>query len=140
EKGRWRLVMAGSITALMILAPFLVAGKFQSVCTQYLNTAQYHPVLSANAHNLWWLISGGHGWRPDINPGNPISYRTVGILLFGLATLLSMLAVWQKEKTLLLAAAYQSLAFFILNTQIHENHLLPMFAPLAIVAALDRSV
>jgi hypothetical protein len=39
---------------------------------------------------------------------------------------------------LFLAAVYQSLAFFMLNTQIHENHSLSMFAPLAIAAALDR--
>jgi hypothetical protein len=41
---------------------------------------------------------------------------------------------------LFLAAAYQSLAFFTLNTQIHENHLLAMFAPLVVVAAFDRRI
>jgi Gpi18-like mannosyltransferase len=138
EQGWWRIGVAGSLTALLIVAPFLVAGNIQGVCAQYLNTTHYHPFLSANAHNLWWFITGGHGWQSDIRPGSLIHFRTVGLLLFATATLLSSVAVFRQRETLFLAAAYQSLAFFMLNTQIHENHLLPMFAPLVIVAALDR--
>src|SRR5439155_5664792 len=35
---------------------------------------------------------------------------------------------------------YLSLVFFMLNTQTLENHLLAMFAPLAIAATLDRQL
>jgi Gpi18-like mannosyltransferase len=139
EHGWWRISVAGSLTVLLIVAPFLLAGNIDGVCAQYVKTTQYSPFLSANAHNLWWLVSGGHGWQNDAPLGATISFRSAGLLLFGSATLLSSVAVWRQRQTLFLAAAYQSLAFFMLNTQIHENHLLPMFAPLVIVAALDRS-
>jgi Gpi18-like mannosyltransferase len=140
EHGWWRLSIAASLTALLIVAPFLVAGNIDGVYAQYLNTAQYDPVLSANAHNLWWLVSGGHGRISDASPGATIDFRTAGLLLFACATLLSLVAVWRQREALFLAAAYQSLAFFMVNTQIHENHLLPMFASLVIVATLDQKV
>jgi hypothetical protein len=140
ERGWWRMSIAGFLTALLIVAPFLVAGNIDGVYTQYLKTAQYHPFLSADAHNLWWLISGGHGWKSDTSPGAMIDFRTVGLFLFGCATLLSLVTVWRQREALFLAAAYQSLAFFMVNTQIHENHLLPMFASLVIVVALDQKV
>src|SRR2546430_3521949 len=139
EHGWWRLGVGGLLTALFIVVPFLVAGTINGVCAQYVQTAQYNPVLSANAHNLWWVVSGGHGWQADTPTGGTISFRSAGLLLFGCATVLSSVVVWRQRQTLFLAAAYQSVAFFMLNTQIHENHLLPAFAPLAIVAALDRS-
>jgi hypothetical protein len=52
--------------------------------------------------------------------------------------LLSLLVVWRDREKLFLVAAYDALAFFMLNTQIHENHLLAMFAPLTIAAVFDR--
>jgi dolichyl-phosphate-mannose-protein mannosyltransferase len=139
ERGWLRISIAGLLTAILIVAPFLMAGNIQGVCAQYLNTVQYHPVLSANAHNLWWFVTAGQGWQSDTPFGSMISSRSAGLLLFGWATLLSSVAIWRWRQTLFLAAAYQSLAFFMLNTQIHENHLLPMFAPLVLVAASDRS-
>src|SRR5207249_9458569 len=92
-----------------------------------------------NAHNFWWFVTGGNGWQHDTNLIGPISFRTVGFLIFTGATLLSIFLVWRDRKLLFLAAAYQSLAFFMLNTQIHENHLLAMFAPLVIAAESDKS-
>src|SRR5439155_16148875 len=41
---------------------------------------------------------------------------------------------------MILGEVYKALTFFILNTQIHENHLLAMFAPLVIAAVLDRQL
>ncbi len=46
--------------------------------------------------------------------------------------------VYRERRLLFLAASYQSLAFYMLNTQIHENHSLSMFAPLVIALALDQ--
>jgi hypothetical protein len=127
-------------TALLLTIPFIVTGHIQDVVNQYLSTTEYHPVLSANAHNFWWLVSGGHGWLSDTAGVGPISFRMVGLFMFALATLLSLAVIWRDRRMLFPAAAYQSLAFFMLNTQIHEDHLLAMFAPLVIAAALDRSL
>jgi hypothetical protein len=140
ERGFLRFSIGGVFTALLITAPFLMTGKIDGVITQYLHTTNIDTVLSANAHNLWWFITGGDGWRLDTERLGPLNYREVGLLLFAAATLLSVAVVWRDRKMLFLAASYESLAFYMLNTQIHENHSLAMFAPLAIAVASDRSV
>jgi hypothetical protein len=139
ERGLLRFIPAAAVTALVVMLPFLLAGNIQSVVLQYVQTAQYHPYVSVNAHNLWWFITGGQGWQPDSTLIiGLISFRAAGIMLFGLASLLSLLVVWRDRNALYAAAAFQSLAFFMLSTQIHENHLLPMLAPLLIACALER--
>lgn len=139
ERGAFRFGAAASGAALLITAPFLLTGNIGSVLENYASVAEHHPFLAVCAHNFWWLISGGQGWLPDTIPVGPLSARSAGLFLFACATLLSLIAVWRDRHMMFLAAAYQSLAFFMLNTQIHENHLLPMFAPLVIAVALDRS-
>jgi hypothetical protein len=154
-----RFVTAGGITAVIVMLPFVLTGNMPSVVQQYAQTAQYHPLVAVNAHNLWWLVTGGQGWQPDSTAMlGVLSFRSAGIILFGLASILSLLVVWRDAATrrahpsgagwkpapwsdrsaLYAAAAFQSFAFFMLLTQIHENHLIPMFAPLAVACALER--
>jgi Gpi18-like mannosyltransferase len=140
ERGTLRLVAGGVVAMLVIAAPFIFAGNSASVVEEYAQTTKFHPFIAPNAHNFWWFVTGGGGWQRDTNLMGPISFRTAGFLFFSAATLLSLFIVWRDRKWLFLAAAYQSLAFFMLNTQIHENHLLAMFAPLVIAASLDRQL
>ncbi|PYL55086.1 MAG: hypothetical protein DMF29_04275 [Verrucomicrobia bacterium] len=140
ERGSLRLVAGASVTTVLITAPFILAGSGASVVEEYARTTQYHPFVAPNAHNLWWFVTGGQGWQSDTNLLGPVSFRSAGVLIFTAATLLSLILVWRDRRSLFLVAAYQALAFFMLNTQIHENHLLAMFAPLVIAAALDRRV
>ena len=138
ERGLFRFGAAALITGVAICLPFLLTNTIAGAVSQYERVTEYHPFLAVNAHNLWWLLTLGHTWRADTLPIGPLTFRSVGLLLFGCATLFSLLVVWRERRMLFLAAAYQSLAFFMLNTQIHENHLLPMFASLIIAAGLDR--
>ena len=140
ERGGLRLVAGAGIATVLITAPFIWAGTGASVVQEYTQTTQYHPFVAPNAHNLWWFVTGGQGWQQDTNLIGPVSFRSAGLLIFTAATLLSLILVWRDRRSLFLVAAYQALAFFMLNTQIHENHLLAMFAPLVIAAALDRQV
>ena len=134
-----RFVRAGAFTAAIVMLPFVLTGNLPSVVQQYAQTAQYHPLVAVNAHNLWWFVTGGQGWQPDSTPIlGVLSFRSAGIILFGLASMLSLLVVWRDRSALYAAAAFQSFAFFMLLTQIHENHLIPMFAPLAVACALER--
>jgi Gpi18-like mannosyltransferase len=140
ERGTLRLVAGGLVATLVITAPFILAGSAGSVIEEYAQTTKFHPFVAPNAHNFWWFVTGGSGWQPDTNLVGPLSFRTAGFILFTAATLLSLILVWRDRNHLFVAAAFQSLSFFMLNTQIHENHLLAMFAPLAIAAALDRQL
>ncbi|MBI5877355.1 MAG: DUF2029 domain-containing protein [Chloroflexi bacterium] len=139
DRGLLRFAAAGLLAWLVVVAPFLAAGMLGGVIAQYTQTAQYHPYLSVNAHNLWWLLTAGQGWQPDTNGLAGVPFRIWGFALFGLATLLSVAVTWRNRASLDLAAAYQSLAFFMLLSQIHENHALPLFAPLALACAGGRA-
>ncbi len=138
EGGGLRLVGGAAVATVLITAPFIFTGSGASVVEEYAQTTQYHPFIAPNAHNLWWFVTGGRGWQHDTNLIGPLSFRSAGLLNFTAATMLSLALVWRDRRSLFLAAAYQALAFFMLNTQIHENHLLAMFAPLVIAAVLDR--
>jgi Gpi18-like mannosyltransferase len=140
ERGTLRFASGGVVASLLIVAPFIAAGNVASVVQEYEQTTRFHPFVAPNAHNFWWFVTGGHGWQSDMSSVGPLTFRNAGFLLFGAAALLSLILVWSDRESLFLAAAYQSLAFFMLDTQIHENHLLAMFAPLAIAAALDRQL
>ena len=134
-----RFAAAAGVTLAVVLLPFLLTASMDSVVPQYAQTAQYHPLVSVNAHNFWWLVTRGQGWQPDSTLiWGPLSFRAAGILLFGLASLLSLAVLWRDRSALYRVAAFQSLAFFMLLTQIHENHLIPMFAPLVVACALER--
>ncbi|HST30577.1 MAG TPA: hypothetical protein VLK27_07025 [Chthoniobacterales bacterium] len=139
DRGLLRLTAAGAAAALLITMPFIIAGNSADVLHQYTKVTQYHPFIAVNAHNFWWFITGGRGWLSDATAIGPITFRQAGFLLFGCATLLSLILVWRNRQMIFLIAAYQCLAFFMLNTQIHENHSLAMFAPLIIAAAFDRA-
>ena len=137
ERGTLRLLTGGAIATLGITAPFILAGNSASVVEQYTQTTKFHPFIAVNAHNFWWLVTGGKGWSLDTDSVGPLTFRVVGLLLFSCAAFLSLLVVWRDREKLFLVAAYDALAFFMLNTQIHENHLLAMFAPLTIAAAFN---
>jgi len=140
ERGTLRLLTGGAIATLGITAAFILAGHSASVVEQYTQTTKFHPFIAVNAHNFWWLVTGGKGWSPDTASVGPLTFRVVGLLLFSCATFLSLLVVWRDREKLFLVAAYDALAFFMLNTQIHENHLLAMFAPLVIACVLVRQL
>lgn len=135
ERAFLRFTAAGVATALLIISPFLLSGRIDGVLGQYLRTAEYHPFISVNAHNIWWLASAGNIWLHDTGGWGWLTYRLIGVLFFLGATIISLAVVRQQRQMLFPTAAYQSLSFFMLNTQIHENHLLPMFGPLVAAAA-----
>lgn len=132
-----------SATALLIAAPILVRGEGATMLRAMQSNLGNQPYASANAHNLWWLVTRGDGWRFDtlqIIPG--VEYRRAGLALFvGIATW-AMLLRWRRDADgpddligIPATGALLSYAFFILTTEVHENWSMAMFAPLAAAAA-----
>lgn len=138
ERGALRLVAGGVVAALFVMSPFLFAGNSATVFEEYTQTTKFHPFVAVNAHNFWWFVTGGNGWSPDTNSVGSFTFRAAGLLLFSCAVVLSLAVVWRDREKLFLVAAYDALAFFMLNTQIHEDHLLAMFAPLVVASAVNR--
>src|SRR5205085_1569945 len=75
EGGGLRLVGGAAVATVLITAPFILAGNGASVVEEYARTTQYHPFVAPNAHNLWWLVTGGVGWQDDTNLLGPVSFR-----------------------------------------------------------------
>lgn len=148
----WRGIVRGSLAALLvalvILFPFIQHGTLDDMWTRISRVTSYHPVLSATAHNFWWFISFGQGKASDLGTWpffaklgwSFLTFRTIGLGLFGLAFLLVLVRVLRdsRKATRYEAAAYLFCAFFMLSTQIHENHLIPMYSLLLLAAVGDR--
>ncbi len=126
-----RAVLASFGTAAVLLAPFLIAGKGIEVLKVIAGVAGSFPHPSANAHNLWWLFSGGH-WQLHSD-----TMSVLGVPMYALATVLYFAAVgfalWFRHRVrtadgLWLTAAFLAFAFFMLPTEMHERYLFPFFA------------
>jgi dolichyl-phosphate-mannose-protein mannosyltransferase len=148
RRGLVRSLLAAGGTALLMLAPFLLGGTIGEMWARVSRVTDYHPMLSATAHNFWWFASLGDGKASDLlmpplldRLGWPIfTYRWIGLGMVGLAYLLVLARLWwdRSSRGLYLSTAYLFLAFFMLATQIHENHLIPMFSLLLLALPGDR--
>jgi hypothetical protein len=123
------------VTAVGVVWPFIAADRGWELASVFVNFSRVMPVVTANAHNLWWLVLGQPGlFKADsaIFLG-PFSYQTVGLVLLlaaYTAALMKTLGDGDRE-TLFSAAGFMSLAFFMLSTQVHENHAFLVFPMLA---------
>jgi hypothetical protein len=119
---------AGALTSLLITLPFLVTGHLRELLTLPVTVAAVMPVVSADAHNLWWLVLEPRGQDPLFIPAaapalGPLSYRTLSAGLVGAFLLLSYWLYWTRRASLAEAAALDVLGWFTFTTQAHENHL-----------------
>ena len=144
ERGGWhmlRCVLLALVSALVTLAPFVWIGRLRDVLRAVFLQVDAMPYASVNAHNLWWLVTGGLPWTPADAPFvMGLSYRLVGLLLFGAFLTATLVWLWRSggPEGLPLAAAGTALAFFVLNTHMHENHLY-VFLPLLSLVFLSSS-
>lgn len=123
------------VTAVALVWPFIAADRGWELASVFVNFSRVMPVVTANAHNLWWLVLGQPGlFKADsaIFLG-PFSYQTVGLvlLLVGYAGALMKTLGDGDRETLFSAAGFMSLSFFLFATQIHENHAFLVFPMLA---------
>jgi hypothetical protein len=86
------------------------------------------PVVSADAHNLWWLVLEPRGQDPlfvqdSARALGPLTYRTIAAVLVGAILLLTYWLYWTRRASLAEAAALGVLGWFTFTTQAHENHL-----------------
>ncbi|MEO7910379.1 MAG: hypothetical protein ABIV47_12090, partial [Roseiflexaceae bacterium] len=83
------------------------------------------PRTTVAAYNLWFLVLDGGSARDTEFVFGTVSYRTAGMVLFGLVTALVCLALLRRSDPAARAesAAVLELAFFALPTQIHERYL-----------------
>jgi Gpi18-like mannosyltransferase len=129
--------MAAAATFCALLLPFIFEGRFKDVIQALVTQIDASPYVSANAHNLWWIVQGGLPMiQVDTHLIGPFSYKEVGILLSGSFIAITIWKFWQSDSSeaLYLAAASIAFGFFMLSTHMHENHWFMMFPVFAMIA------
>jgi dolichyl-phosphate-mannose-protein mannosyltransferase len=131
EKWRVQKITIYSLAGLFVFAlgfvPFWNHGPFLAFIYERLNvSANQYPYTSINAFNFWGLPGF---WKPD-----NLYFQIGGYAL----VLVSAVFLFFKQRRTK-SPEYSLMAFvfgasFIFFTRIHERHLLPVFAPLAIAA------
>ncbi len=135
--GTWRAAGARSLirgmgvgagVGVLVILPFVVEGRLGQLLTLPGTISGVMPVVSANAHNLWWLVLQARGLDPLFTPDftrfvGPFSYRTVAAGLVAGQFLFTYWLFWSGRARLAEAAALGALGWFTLTTQAHENHL-----------------
>ncbi|MEZ5318009.1 MAG: hypothetical protein R2752_11465 [Vicinamibacterales bacterium] len=150
---------AGLATSVLIVLPFLARGAGPNLA-QALGRLATHDALSAQAANLWWIVTwllraaavaGEWGWgraltEPvrvlGITRAMEIGYpnaRVVGLVLVAGAI---GWACWRARRAAspadaLALAGFSMAAYATLAAQVHENHLYAAVPLLAVAAGLD---
>jgi Gpi18-like mannosyltransferase len=137
------LLAGGGLAAALAglgCAPLLLAGQGPGLLQAYAGSVGRFPQLTNRAYNLWYLVMLGAGGADTGQGLGSLSFRLIGVLLMGGATLLVCVALLQRSdgRARSLAAAVLALAFFTLPTQIHERYLFLALALLMMSAAADR--
>ena len=142
--GGVRAVLAGAGVAALVLAPFAVAGRLPDLLTLPGQISTVMPVGSANAHNLWWLVTGGT--VPFVfdseRVGGPLAltYRQVALGLVAAVVLFALWRAWFVTTVweLLEVGAYTVQGWFCFTTGAHENHQFLLFPLLVAVCWRSR--
>jgi hypothetical protein len=144
RRGSWSgLVRAGlgGVAALLIgLAPFILNDRLHHLprLLEYMNTnSPANRVISANAHNLWWLPTLVQGrWIEDSEPLlGLLSYRWIGagLVLLVLSACLARVVRRGPEPDYFLLAAALGAGWFFFTPRAHEYHAFFVLPFLAVV-------
>ena len=126
--GLGRGLLAAAATTIVITLPFLVTGRISELLSLPGTVSSVMPVVSADAHNLWWLIEQARGQDPlfiqdSTRALGPLTYRTIAGALVAAVFVLTYWLYWTRRATLAEAAVVGVLGWFTFTTQAHENHL-----------------
>ncbi len=142
--GPVRTLASGGIAAASAMAvclPYIVYGTFFELFILPRLIAEIMPVVTANAHNIWWIITNG---KPDFVLDTeqllgPLTYRHVAVAL---SLLVMGYGLWRtnpggRDGELSAMAAYLAFGWFMVTTRAHENH--GFFALPLLMMATPRS-
>ncbi len=122
-------LVAAALTYAIITLPFIIAGNLSRTFYLVYQNADWFPLLSLRAYNLWWLVSKGAGMATSdkILTLGITSAKTLGLILFSTTYLLSvgLICVDQKPKNLILAFVFACFSFYFFPTQSHERYIFP---------------
>ncbi len=120
-------ILLGISVFILGFYPFWNFGTLPGFIISRINTSliQY-PYASVNAFNFWGIIGF---WKPD-----NIYLQMAGYAVVLVSTTFLSLKLWKNKRAPYLLASFIFAATFAFFTRMHERHLLPVFAPLIIIA------
>ena len=136
-KNKWGLLKAtkylltGLFVFILGFIPFTQGNLPQFVLTRLNISAGQYPYTSVNAFNFWGL-SGF--WKPD-----NVYFQFSGYIMIIAATIILCIRRAKKKLSPYFLITFVFAASFMFFTRMHERHLLPVFAPLAI-AVVDNPI
>ncbi|RLC29900.1 hypothetical protein DRH13_05090, partial [Candidatus Woesebacteria bacterium] len=95
-------------------------------------TLGQYPYTSVNAFNFWGLFGF---WQKDV-----FATSFLGIVITATSLLFGAKKLWKTKNSRYLLLAIIFATNFLFFTRMHERHLLPVFAPLAIAASLNSNL
>ncbi|MCA1553733.1 MAG: hypothetical protein LC737_05080, partial [Chloroflexi bacterium] len=130
-------LLTASATAVIVLAPWLHSGRLEDFVQNLLRWPNESLRVDVSAYNLWYLLRLGrvHYVSSELHPlGLPVTYQTLGFILFSSFVLL-VIGFSLRSRNAALPAALLSFGLFMLLTQIHERFMFPVLALLALASA-----
>ena len=130
-------LLGAVMTALLVYSPFIVHGTFWEAFHIFSKPIGTFPFLHLAALNGWYLVTLGQLVSDAIPLFWRLTYRHLGLFLFGTVYLWTVLCLHKQWdwKDLFVRAAFIGFAFFMLPTEIHENYLIVILPFLLIAAA-----
>jgi Gpi18-like mannosyltransferase len=129
-------------TILVVCLPFIVYGTIGEMLILPRLVAEVMPVVTANAHNIWWLITWA---KPDFVMEDailfdPVTYRQAAIVL---SAVVVGYGLWRTDPRarngeLSAMAAFMAFGWFMVTTRAHENHLFMALPLLVMGTAVSR--
>ncbi len=148
--GRRPLKIAASLAAagavvLASLAPILLAGEIEPFVRQVLySIPSRHALATFNAFNVWWFMPPEERLTTQASSElvAGVSLDMIGLALFLAAYAWGLGRLIREERRddpswVFLVGGFVAVAFFLLQTRMHERYLYPAI-PLLAVAALFR--
>lgn len=138
----------------IILLPFIWTGNLGITMEALMTRSVDHfAVISKNAYNVWYFFFNDPANAPDSLRIMKIPMKYWGLLLFSLASALSMvlltlavlnrafdnLSRWQRTLAIFQVAALVGMAFFLFATQMHERYMHPVILLSSVPFLLNRN-
>jgi hypothetical protein len=140
-----RGLVAAAAVALIVTLPFIATGRIDELLSLPGTVSSVMPVVSADAHNLWWLVAQLRGQDPIYIQDStrllgPLTYRAIAGALVGAVLAFTYWLYWTRRASLAETAALGVLGWFTFTTQAHENHLFFALPLLSLAWPLRRSL
>jgi hypothetical protein len=159
RQGHWRGlgrgVLAGGTVLVLTVIPLAWSGELLTMVRQVRALAGRQLFLTMNAHNLWYLVTGGRGsfaardGEPILNTQpliGPLTGWQIGLILLAGWCLLVSWALWRAGNSptpvpaLAFGAAALVVGLYMLPAEAHERYLFPALALLAPIVPGERAV